>query len=549
MPRTVERSGGALDSPARDADPDLPRLPPARHRLERLQRPAGGGARPRRRHEVAPPLPGPPPRTSCRSSTPSATGTTARRGSRSCASPSGVTAWRPDIGGLLPVYVADRYEGVEAQTFLDCTDAEIARYVDANVAAVRDVAARVAARRRARQPPRDGAGRSSPAALGDDVPYAVKIHGSALEYTVKRDPERFLPVRPRGPRARAHGPRRLAPHRREPVGGDGRRRAARPARASGRPASTSREFRPRPRAEARGRGAGAAPTAPGGGRRPSRSGPRLRARRRRRSAARWRRSTSRAGATATSRSSASSSSPRASTCSPRRGRSCSRDVPHARLVVVGFGGYRDGLERLLAALGRGRPRRGRARSREAGRALEGGPRAPLRHLLAFLDDLDGRPGRARRLPRGRARRSRERVVLTGRLEHEELAPLLAACEAQVVPSTFPEAFGMVAAEAAACGALPVVGRALGPGRGDARPLAAAVPGAGAAVAVVPGRRRRGPRPRRADRRVAAGARRRARRDPRRARRRRPRALLVGRRGAPASIAAAEGRHDALPEPV
>jgi glycosyltransferase involved in cell wall biosynthesis len=47
------------------------------------------------------------------------------------------------------------------------------------------------------------------------------------------------------------------------------------------------------------------------------------------------------------------------------------------------------------------------------------------------------------------------VVLTGRLEHAELAPLLALAEAQVVPSTFPEAFGMVAAEAAACGALPV----------------------------------------------------------------------------------------------
>jgi glycosyltransferase involved in cell wall biosynthesis len=29
------------------------------------------------------------------------------------------------------------------------------------------------------------------------------------------------------------------------------------------------------------------------------------------------------------------------------------------------------------------------------------------------------------------------------------------CEAQVVPSTFPEAFGMVAAEAAACGVLPL----------------------------------------------------------------------------------------------
>ena len=44
---------------------------------------------------------------------------------------------------------------------------------------------------------------------------------------------------------------------------------------------------------------------------------------------------------------------------------------------------------------------------------------------------------------------------TGRLEHSDLPALLPACEAQVVPSTFPEAFGMVAAEAAACGALPL----------------------------------------------------------------------------------------------
>ena len=49
----------------------------------------------------------------------------------------------------------------------------------------------------------------------------------------------------------------------------------------------------------------------------------------------------------------------------------------------------------------------------------------------------------------------ERVVFTGRLEHEDLPDLLCACQAQVVPSTFPEAFGMVAAEAAACGALPI----------------------------------------------------------------------------------------------
>jgi glycosyltransferase involved in cell wall biosynthesis len=47
------------------------------------------------------------------------------------------------------------------------------------------------------------------------------------------------------------------------------------------------------------------------------------------------------------------------------------------------------------------------------------------------------------------------VRFAGRLEHAELADVLPACEALVVPSTFPEAFGMVAAEAAACGALPV----------------------------------------------------------------------------------------------
>ena len=49
------------------------------------------------------------------------------------------TVYRPDIGGLLPVYVADRYEGIEARTFAECSDAEIARYIDANVAAVREV--------------------------------------------------------------------------------------------------------------------------------------------------------------------------------------------------------------------------------------------------------------------------------------------------------------------------------------------------------------------------------------------------------------------------
>jgi glycosyltransferase involved in cell wall biosynthesis len=145
-------------------------------------------------------------------------------------------------------------------------------------------------------------------------------------------------------------------------------------------------------------------------------------------------------------------------------------VPDARLVVVGFGAWRAAFERLVGALAAGDLGAARAIAIE-GRAAEGGPGAPLRYLLAFLDGLSGTE-RARYL--AAAARLPERVVLTGRLEHDELAPVLAACEAQVVPSTFPEAFGMVAAEAAACGALPLSAAHSGLAEVTAT-LAAAVP--------------------------------------------------------------------------
>ena len=50
----------------------------------------------------------------------------------------------------------------------------------------------------------------------------------------------------------------------------------------------------------------------------------------------------------------------------------------------------------------------------------------------------------------------ERTLFTGPLEHRHLRHLLPLCDVAVVPSIFPEAFGMVAAEAAAAGVLPVV---------------------------------------------------------------------------------------------
>ena len=83
------------------------------------------------------------------------------------------------------------------------------------------------------------------------------------------------------------------------------------------------------------------------------------------------------------------------------------------------------------------------------------------HLL--LDAL--RPLRARAVivGFGPERRSLEqaaggRVLFTGPLEHRHLAHLWPLADVGVVPSVFPEAFGMVAAEAASCGCPPLVAR-------------------------------------------------------------------------------------------
>jgi glycosyltransferase involved in cell wall biosynthesis len=50
------------------------------------------------------------------------------------------------------------------------------------------------------------------------------------------------------------------------------------------------------------------------------------------------------------------------------------------------------------------------------------------------------------------------VLFTGPLEHRHLVHLLPLADVAVVPSIFPEAFGMVAAEAAAAGCPPLVAR-------------------------------------------------------------------------------------------
>ena len=86
------------------------------------------------------------------------------------------------------------------------------------------------------------------------------------------------------------------------------------------------------------------------------------------------------------------------------------------------------------------------------------------HLL--LEALAGMDARAVIVGFGPARPDLERmagelglnVLFTGPLQHRHLAHLWAGADASVVPSVFPEAFGMVAAEAAATGCSPVVAR-------------------------------------------------------------------------------------------
>ena len=309
----------------------------------------------------------------------------------------GVTIHNPDIGGLLPVYVKDPYEGFEVKTFDELSEAELAHYIDANVAAVKDVADQVGG---------IDAALANHLVMGPVIlaragiaPFAAKIHGSALEYTVKPHP-RFLPYAYEGMEA-AQGVLVGSAHTGESLW------AALPDLPDlkdktrlGPPGVDVEEFQPVEASRQRlvvfvgklivSKGVDLLLAA----------WPLIHAKH-----------------------------------------------PEVRLQVAGFGAYEDGLHRLGAALDRGDLDDARAVA-AAGWGLEGGEEKPLSILSTFLADPP--PGYAEM-----ARAAAGSVEWIGRLEHDEVAALLPRAEALVMPSTFPEAFGMVAVEAAACGALPV----------------------------------------------------------------------------------------------
>ena len=308
----------------------------------------------------------------------------------------GVEIHNPDIGGLLPVYVKDPYEGFEVKAFPELTEADLSFYIDANVAAVRAVAASTGGF--------DAALANhlvmGPAILAraDIGPFAAKIHGSALEYTVKPNP-RFLPYAREGMEA-ASGVLVGSGHTGESLW------AALPDLLDlkektrlGPPGVDIDEFSPDGDRD---------PLVAFVGKLIVSKGVDL-------LIAAW---------------------PLVRAAHPR-----------ARLQIAGYGEYEGGLRRLLAALDRGDLEDAREVAR-LGWALEGGEEKPLPILASFLADpppgyLEAAHGVA------------DSIELIGRLEHDEVAALLPRAQALVMPSTFPEAFGMVAVEAAAGGTLPV----------------------------------------------------------------------------------------------
>ena len=94
----------------------------------------------------------------------------------------GAEVVRPDIGRLLPVFVLDRYEGFDARRLPELTKAERDAYVAANAAALRE------------HLPADLVFANhivlgGPVAAASGARYAVKAHGSELEYAMRGNPE------------------------------------------------------------------------------------------------------------------------------------------------------------------------------------------------------------------------------------------------------------------------------------------------------------------------------------------------------------------------
>ncbi len=292
----------------------------------------------------------------------------------------GASVVRPPIGPILPVYVVDGYEDLEARRIQDLDRETLDRVVEANAASVR-------ARLPADLVVTNHLLLGGPVGAAVGVPYIVKAHGSELEFTMRGHPELC-----------DWAARTLEPSSAILAGTEHVRRVIADVLGPGPwmdkvhavpPGVDVEEFRPCPKTEAL------------------------------------------AGLL----------------------EECRRDLPNPpeahdhRLPDPGNAGrlaaFLAGDEPTVVFVGRV------SREKGAHVLVEALERTGLRCVMVGWGDI--REELEARVDPGR-------IVFTGPMEHRHLVHLFALGDVAVTPSTFPEAFGMVAAEAAACGTPPLVAR-------------------------------------------------------------------------------------------
>ena len=277
-------------------------------------------------------------------------------------------------GGLLPTFVLDRYEGLEARRLGDLSQEEREAFVEANAAALRELA------------PADLVFANhvllgAPVGAASGLRFRVKAHGSELEYSMRDRPDlaRWGAETLAGAEVVYAGSEHICEVLEEVVGHLDRVEIVPPG-------VDVDEFRPEPRVEALAALLEEARNDPPN---PGNREERL----------------------------------------PDEGNlgRFARFFSHGRRPTVVFFGKlieNKGVQVLLEAIA----------------GLDA--RAVVIGFGDFREQLEARA------PLG--------TLFTGPLEHRHLRHLLPLCDVAVVPSIFPEAFGMVAAEAAAAGMLPIV---------------------------------------------------------------------------------------------
>jgi len=287
----------------------------------------------------------------------------------------------PDVGPLLPVFVLDRYEGIEARHVADMTPAELELFVDRNaqaVAAAHDGEVDLVLANHVLM-----GGPVAARACAGRTAHAVKIHGSELEYAIRGRPQlaELAVLSLAGARALFAGSGHIVEVTEELLGqGLHDRMHVVP------PGVDTDAFHP------------------GGG--------------------------DLAALIAMLRRDAAA---------PHPGR------PAERAPDVDAGDRLAGLRRFVLYFGK------LMRQKGVHLLLDAWSRLALAFpdvALVVVGFGDAR-GELEAMPA-------ERVIFTGAMDHDHLHRLVPLADAVVVPSVLPEAFGMVAAEAASCGVVPIV---------------------------------------------------------------------------------------------